>query len=97
MSKNFKHFIPNFFCLNFAFLQLYLKIHSGMANNVDPDQTAQGLHCLHNHFVRNFGVRNFWTFTVVTYHGVWTGCVGGHIFASSRHFVTDDWHQRHYK
>ena len=41
-------------------MQLFLKILLGMANSVDPDQTAQeqsdlGLHCLLIcHFVRNF-------------------------------------------
>ena len=41
MSYNFEHFIPNSFGLIFAFMQLFLKIcFSGMANNVDPDQTA---------------------------------------------------------
>ena len=35
-------------------MQLFLKILSGMANSVDPDQTAPnlGLHCLHMPFVR---------------------------------------------
>ena len=51
MSKNFEHFIIYYFGLNFAVLQLFLKIHvlSGMANTVDPDQTAPfvALHCLH--------------------------------------------------
>ena len=32
--------ISSFFCLTFAFMQLFLKILSGMANSVDPDQTA---------------------------------------------------------
>ena len=39
----FKHFIPEliFFYLNLLFLQLFLiLILSGMANSVDPDQTA---------------------------------------------------------
>ena len=35
-------------------MQLFLKILSGMANNVDPGQTL-GLHCLHIQFVRKFG------------------------------------------
>ena len=47
--------IPYFlFCQHFAFMQMFLKIISGMANSVDPDQTAPkkeqpdlGLHCLH--------------------------------------------------
>ena len=36
----------------FAFMQLLLEIFSGIANSIDPDQTAQeqsdlGLQCLH--------------------------------------------------
>ena len=31
-------------------MQFFLKILSGMANSVDPDQTALGLHCLHMQF-----------------------------------------------
>ena len=39
-------------CLAYFLLlmQLFLTILSGMANNVDPDQTALGLHCLHMPF-----------------------------------------------
>ena len=38
MTKNFEHFIPYYFCfLCCCFLKLLL---SGMANSVDPDQTA---------------------------------------------------------
>ena len=44
-------------------MQLFIKALSGMANNVDPnlrllvkEQSDLGLHCLHMHFVRNFGV-----------------------------------------
>ena len=56
-------------------MQLFLKILSGIANSVDPDQTApsgavwsgSALFALY-HFVRNFGVRNFRTFTVPTGH-----------------------------
>ena len=33
-------FIPALFGLKFAFMQLFLKIQSGMVNNIDPDQTA---------------------------------------------------------
>ena len=40
MSSNFKCSIQYFFDLNFALMQLFLKILSGMANSVDPDQTA---------------------------------------------------------
>ena len=38
------------FAYFFLFMQLFLKLFSGMANSVDPDQTAPselGLHCLH--------------------------------------------------
>ena len=53
------------------FMRMFLNVLSGMANSVDPDQTRLllheqsdlGLHCI-CHFVRNFGVRNFRTFTV---------------------------------
>ena len=44
-------------------MHFFLKLLSGMANSEDPDQTDQGLHCLHMPFVRNYGVRNFRTFT----------------------------------
>ena len=39
---NYEHFIPFFvFGLKILFcMQLFLKILSGMANSVDPDQTA---------------------------------------------------------
>ena len=37
--KNSKYFIPYFFGLNCAFY-FFLKIFSGMANSVDPDQIA---------------------------------------------------------
>ena len=41
MSENFEHFIPYFFCLNFAFYTVVsFKILSGIANSVDQDQTA---------------------------------------------------------
>ena len=46
-----------------------------MVNSVHPEQTAAmssldlDLHCLHMPFVRNFGVQNFRTFTVILlYH-----------------------------
>ena len=38
MSKKFEHFILS--GLNTAYMQLFLKILSGMSNSVDPDQTA---------------------------------------------------------
>ena len=42
MSLNFEQFIPYFFvkiaCM--LFMQLFLKILGGMANSIDPDQTA---------------------------------------------------------
>ena len=48
-------------------MQLFLKILSGMADHVDPDQRSSliwiGSVCI-CHFVRHFGVRNFRTFTV---------------------------------
>ena len=52
------------FCPN-SFMQLVLKIISGVANSVDPDQTAETdrrkcLICVSTvfkcHFIRNFGV-----------------------------------------
>ena len=51
-------------------MQLFLKILSGMANSVDPHQTAPRSSLIWVctvcmcHFVRNFGVRIFRTFTV---------------------------------
>ena len=51
-------------------MHLFLKIPSGMANSVDPDQTAPeqsdlGLHGLHMlYLVSNFNLQNFKTFTV---------------------------------
>ena len=45
------------------FMQLLLKILGRMANSADADQTAPVCLC---HFVRNFGVRKFRTFTVQT-------------------------------
>ena len=46
-------------------MQLFLKIHSGIANSVDPDQTVHpcsliriNTACL-CHFVRHFCVKNF--------------------------------------
>ena len=47
------------------FMHMLLKILSGMANSVDPDQTAPSdcTVCI-CHFVRHFGIRNFKTFTV---------------------------------
>ena len=42
MSKNFQQFIPFSFTESFLFMQLVLKIFSGMANGVDPDQTVPG-------------------------------------------------------
>ena len=34
------NFVPYLFCQHFAFTHLFLEILSGMANSVDPDQTA---------------------------------------------------------
>ena len=49
----------------------FLKLHSGVANSADPDQTAPEASSLIwvyticiCHLVRNFGVQNFRTFTV---------------------------------
>ena len=38
------------------------KILNGMANSVDPDQTAPALFLFA--ILSNFGVQNFWTFTI---------------------------------
>ena len=43
-------------------MQLFLKIFSGMANSIDLDQTVP---FLSPPFVRNFGVGNFRTFTIL--------------------------------
>ena len=41
MPKNFEYFIHSIFALILLFImQLFLKLLNGMANNVDPDQTA---------------------------------------------------------
>ena len=52
-------------------MELFLKIHSGMANSIYPDQTASFRSSLFGvcivcicHFGRHFGVQNFSTFTV---------------------------------
>ena len=53
-------------------MQLLLKICSGLANSVDPDQTApsravrsgSALFAYKCHFVGNFGVQNFRPYTV---------------------------------
>ena len=45
-------------------MQLLLKIRSEMANSIDSESDL-GLHCLHCHFIRNFDVQNFRTFTIV--------------------------------
>ena len=57
------------------FMQLFLKMLSGMANNVDPDQTASsGAVCsmytlfTYAKFVRHFNVQNFRTFTINFVH-----------------------------
>ena len=39
MSKNFEHLFHTFLA-KLAFMQLFLKTFSGMANSVDTDQTA---------------------------------------------------------
>ena len=41
-------------------MQLFLETASEMANSADPDQTAPS-----SHFVRNFGLKNFRTFTII--------------------------------
>ena len=54
-------------------MKLLLKILSGMANSVDPDQTAPRSSliwvctvCIY-HFVRHFDVQNFRTVTIVSF------------------------------
>ena len=52
---SFEHFIAYFFGRTFAFMQLFLKILSGVANTADPDHTAPiwvYTVCI-CHFVRN--------------------------------------------
>ena len=44
-----------------GFSRTRVKIVSGMANRVDPDQTV----CIY-HFVINLGVHNFMTFTLLS-------------------------------
>ena len=52
-------------------MHLFLNILNGMANSVDPDQTAPSgssliwvcTVCI-SHYIRNFGVQNFRIFTV---------------------------------
>ena len=39
------------------FMKTLLEILSGMANSVDPDQTAVGLHCLHIPFYQTLWCR----------------------------------------
>ena len=52
-------------------MQLFLKTLSGIANSVDPDQTASSLIWVCTvcicHFLRHFGVPNFRTFTLVIF------------------------------
>ena len=46
-------------------MHLLLKILSGMANSVDPDQQSDlGLHCLHMSFFQILWCSKFWTFTL---------------------------------
>ena len=52
----FHNFLAKFLLL----MQLFLKILSGMANRVDPDQTLICTVCIY-HFVCHFSVRNFLT------------------------------------
>ena len=63
-------------------MQLFLKIHSGMMNSVDPDQTEPpdlGLHIYKhvNRIVRQLGVLNFRILTITIipvkscYHLTW--------------------------
>ena len=40
MFWNFKLFIPYFLAWILFFMQLFLKVLSGIANSVDPDQSA---------------------------------------------------------
>ena len=69
-------FIHVLFWPKFSFLCIFLKIHRGMVNSVDPEQTALIWICTVSicHFVRNFGVPNVRTFTVKTLTG-WYGPV----------------------
>ena len=53
-------------------MQLFPKIPSGMANRIDPDQTAHSGAIRSGsalfgicHFVRNFGAHSFRTFTIL--------------------------------
>ena len=64
-KKKNRKLYPIFFGLNFVFvlfMQLLLKILTGMENRVDPEQTAPSLIWVCTvcicHSVRNFGVRN---------------------------------------
>ena len=63
MSKTFEHFSPSVFGLIFAFCTVVFKIHSGMANSVDPNQTREqsdlGLHCLHIQFCQTLWCTKF--------------------------------------
>ena len=48
-------------------MQVFFKILCGMENSVDPDQTAAWSgSALFTYVIlsENFGVRNFWTFTI---------------------------------
>ena len=73
-------FLPKFCCC--FFVQLFLKMISGMANSVDPDQTApsgavwSGLHCLHMPFCQKLWCTKFVkTFAVMSRLGK-HGCRG---------------------
>ena len=60
-------------------MQLFLKMFSGMVNSVDPNQTAPWSSLIWIctvgicHFVRNFDVQNFRTFTVYCKHAALLG------------------------
>ena len=49
------------------FVQLLLKMLSGMTN---PHQSDLGVHCLHMNFVRNLSVQNFRTSTIPLIQGL---------------------------
>ena len=60
------HTFLAYFCFSCSFF-FFLKILSGMANSVDPDQTAPiwVYTVCKFHYVRHFGVQNFKIFTVI--------------------------------
>ena len=57
-TVNSEHFISNKFGLKLIFYSIS-KIFSGMANCVEPDQTATVLHCLHMPFCKKLRCSKF--------------------------------------